>query len=479
MRISTKSLTKARHNKIKYVNYASPLALLSLSACGGSEENNGETISLNVQDLRFSQVGDALSLSYFNDESERGAVRYFYSKDIDSSPGQEVLIAGFETQPNTAEEYSNTNLFILDVDSSGITNITYQLLPGETSFVEGVGDLVWGDFNGDDRLDFFTTAYTDFDFAVNAYSFMGSSSGFERTLTDNNVWQHGASVYDINADGYDDVYVAGYSSGASVYLGSATGLVKYTTLGDWWEGGGGSAAALGDFLNNGEIQVVVVDTGISGTDSSSSDTVLFELVIDEDSQTVDIKKYSVLSVPLLEKDSFDNLLDMSGPRSHDIRVEALDFNSDGLLDVVVFSRGDFDPAKGEWPRISQVQFLENTGNGVFADVTETILPNYEYQSNVGYQPVFADFNNDGYLDIFISDADYGASHSSSVFLLGSSNGQFEEIGRNELSALIPSNGGMATVVEGVDDNFMLLVGSQFVADSGRQEQLTLYNLEFV
>jgi len=123
--------------------------------------------------------------------------------------------------------------------------------------------------------------------------------------------------------------------------------------------------------------------------------------------------------------------------------------------------------------------LENTGNGVFADVTETILPNYEYQSNVGYQPIFADFNNDGYLDIFISDADYGASHSSSVFWLGSSNGQFEEIGRNELSALIPSNGGMATVVEGVDDNFMLLVGSQFVADSGRQEQLTLYNLEFV
>ena len=230
-------------------------------------------------------------------------------------------------------------------------------------------------------------------------------------------------------------------------------------------------------MNNGQVLAVEVDAGVVGKDVA--DTVLFEIFVNDADQTVELKNPTILPAPLLEGDAFDNVLSFSGQRSHDVRVEALDFNNDGLLDVIVFSRSSFDADQNMWPRVSQVQFLRNDGGGVFSDVTSTILPKYDYNSNIGYQPLFDDFNKDGFLDIFISDPDFRGSHTSSVFLLGSSDGSFEEFGRNELTALIPANGGMATVVEDANEDFWLLVGYQSVGVDGRQENLTLHSIDFV
>ena len=459
----------------------SPMAF-ALAACGGGGGDGKVTTeaskpdddtAMNTSVFGLNTLGETLSFSYFADNSVRGAVRYFYPNDLDASKGQEVIIAGFETQPNTAAEYSNTALFVLDIDSGGITDITATVLSGDSSSVEGVGDIIWGDFNNDGRLDFFTTAYTDMNFAVNAYSFNGGANGFERQRIDSATWQHGASAFDINGDGYDDVYATAYP-GPNLYFGSASGLIEYTVSGVY---NGGSGVALGDFLNNGQVQAVEVDAGVVGNDVA--DTVLFEIFVNDADQTVELKNPITLPAPLLEGDAFDNVLSFSGQRSHDVRVEALDFNNDGLLDVIVFSRSSFDADQNMWPRVSQVQFLRNDGGGVFSDVTSTILPKYDYNSNIGYQPLFDDFNKDGFLDIFISDPDFRGSHTSSVFLLGSSDGSFEEFGRNELTALIPANGGMATVVEDANEDFWLLVGYQSVGVDGRQENLTLHSIDFV
>ena len=439
----------------------------SYSAAGAQGDMIGDTSAIGT-----TPVGETVSLSYFSDGSARGAVRYFYPEDLDGSAGQEVIIAGFETQPNTEAEYSNTALFILDVSAGNISDITTTLMPISASSMEGVGDVVWGDFNNDGTLDFFTTAYTDMDFAVNAYSFTGTSNGFDRNQIDSATWQHGASALDINLDGYDDVYVVGYS-GANLYFGSASGLLEYDVAGDFSTGSG---VSLADFLNNGQVQAVVVDAGVVGT--NVADTVLFDVAIDDGAQTVTLTNLATLPSPLLEDSAFDEVFKMNAEHSHDVRVEALDFNSDGLMDVIVFSRGSYVADLGEWVRVSQLQFLENEGGGVFSDVTSTVLPDYNFESNVSYEPVFDDFNKDGYLDIFISEADFGSPHTSSVFLLGTSDGRFEEYGRDYLSALIPENGGMATVVEDANEDFWLLVGSQSVGVDGRQENLTLYPVDF-
>lgn len=467
-----KSLNASKKNTRKLG--PSILTFSALSACGGSiEPSNDNRENESENSFILPSLDHTISLQYFSDDSERGVVRYFYPRDLDSTAGQEIVLAGFETQPNTSIEYSNTALFILDIGTGSIEDITSSVLMGGSSYVEGVGDLVWGDFNNDGRLDFLTTAYTDMDFSVYTYSFLGTASGFERYQIDSATWQHGASAYDINGDDYDDVYVAGYS-GASLYFGSEFGLKEFTTLGDW---GGGSGVVLGDFLNNERIQAIVVDAGVVG--SNVSDTVLYEISVNEANETVTLTSIGALPAPLLEGPAFDGVLNVNNERSHDVRVEAIDFNNDGLLDVVVFSRSAYDNDQGGWPRVSQVQFLKNEGGGVFSDVTSTVLPNFNYNSNVGYEPVFDDFNKDGFLDIFMSDADFGSSHTSSVFLLGSDSGSFSEFGRDQLTALIPANGGMATVAKDANEEFWLIIGSQSVGTYGRQENLTLYSIDFV
>ena len=48
----------------------------------------------------------------------------------------------------------------------------------------------------------------------------------------------------------------------------------------------------------------------------------------------------------------------------------------------------------EWPINSRIQFLKNTGDGKFVDVTADVLVGYQTQSNVSYNPVFVDLNGD-------------------------------------------------------------------------------------
>jgi len=113
-------------------------------------------------------------------------------------------------------------------------------------------------------------------------------------------------------------------------------------------------------------------------------------------------------------------------RSHDVRAVPWDFNADGRLDILVFSRPAF--TKHEWPEYSEIQFLENQGNGVFSDVTDQKLLNYDNETHVTYQPVFIDIDGDGLHDIFISSGDYSAYNSTFV-LKRQSDGKFKSIGQ--------------------------------------------------
>ena len=476
------------HNSMKMSNLTAQvgkpkfnvLSLSLLSACGGKGDDGHSRNNINDNTPSSTHIASnsvfsisapvsTASLSYFSDGSDKEVVRYFYPHNIAGNNAQEVVIAGFESQPNSATEYSDTRLHVVSVENMTLTPVTNDLLNKSGVNVEAVGDIGFGDFNGDGAVDFFTSAYADMDLMSNAYAFYNSGTDVTQELVDTSQWQHGVAVFDINGDGFDDVYSAGYD-GAEVYIGSPDGLKKYSVLG---ADGGGSHVALGDFLDGGGVQGVVVDNGVNKS------TRLFEIIIDANSQTVMLEDQGQLPAPILDTSVFDEILSANSPRSHDVRVEAIDFSNDGLLDILIFSRADYNPVTRQWPELSQLQFLENTGDGNFIDVTENILKNYDFNSNVGYEPVLDDFNDDGYLDIFISDADFDGQHNSSAFLMGAENGSFTETGRDLLSQIIPSDGGMATVVQDARDEYFILAGSQSTDNNGTHEQLSLHPIEFM
>lgn len=392
------------------------------------------------------------SFNYYQDGSNQAVVRYVYPKDLNGDGIDEIVFAGFETQFNTPAQYSNTSVHIFGWQNGQLKEMTGQWLPNQTHLVEGVGDVDFGDFNGDGRIDMFLSGYTDMEHPVYAYVMLNRGHYFERVQLDRVLWQHGVAVADINADGFDDVYVTGYNN-PKIYFGSSQGLAP-----DQHYLAHGSGVALGDFMGDGHISMVVVDHEAH----NHLDTALYQFVWT--GAEVGLHLVGALPIARLDLPKYGPSNDPLG-QSHDIRAEPMDFNHDGLLDVIVISRAAHSEALKNWPELSEVQFLKNLGGGQFEDVTESVLVGFHYDSNASYNPIVRDFNGDGLADIFMGEASWTQQHDSTFILLQTPDGHFVDAGRQQLSALVSPNGGIANIALGPQGQFYMLI-EEYSSGSG-------------
>ena len=395
------------------------------------------------------ELGRSAFAGNFNYSDSPGfhyAVRYLYSVDLDQDGLDEIIFAGFETQYNTPDQYDNTKITIFGWSNGRFQDVTQRWLPGGMSQVEGVGDIAVGDFNGDGRPDLYLSANADMAYQVNAYQLINRGSSFEKISLGLSEWEHGVTSVDLNQDGYDDVVVFGYLHPVPFLMGGPNGLSKSFGTNNWphtesfaTNGSGGSA---GDFFGDGTVSVVVVDNGTINFD----DTTLSRVYINQDGITEGFSAPIRLPPPHL------------GEKSHDVRAHAIDFSDDGLLDVIVFSRESWDGS--QWPINSRIQFLQNQGEGRFADVTSSRLIGYDTNTNVSYVPVFRDFNKDGLTDIFISDSSFNTQNRSTAILMQQQDGTFVETGRDVLSSRLDDLGGIASIAAGPHDTFYVVFENQ-------------------
>lgn len=126
------------------------VVVLFLSACGG-----GGGSSLNAGNAFFGPATLAGTFSYYRDGSQSNPVSYLYAQDVDGDGLDEVFMVAFETQPNTPEAYSPTGVRIWGWQAGVFRDLTAQWLPAGQDQVGGVGDVAFGDFDGDGRTDVF------------------------------------------------------------------------------------------------------------------------------------------------------------------------------------------------------------------------------------------------------------------------------------------------------------------------------------
>ena len=428
------------------------VGLCCLASCGGGgggPAGNGAVGILGAG----TQAG---SFSYYRDGSLSNPVSYLYAQDVDGDGLDEVFMVAFETQPNTPANYSATGVRVFGWKNGLFQDLSAQWLPQGQDQVGGVGDVAFGDFDGDGRTDVFLSAYTDMDHPVAAYALMNRGGVFQRLALGPQTWQHAVSAADVNGDGYTDVFVAGYS-GFPQYMGSAAGLVSYQGM------MGSSGLALGDLLGNGQVQVVFVDAdGQSNGASGAKDTALYSIVLNNANQTVGFNLVAALPAPRLAA------REDAQHSSHDIRARSVEFDGDGKLDVVVFSYFFLSAGQdAESAYRSEVQFLRNKGNGVFEDVTGAVRVGYDTSGYVGYVPVFRDFNGDGLLDLFSSQPDFFGSgrHKSTSLLMQRADKTFIDTAKSDFSAVIASGGGQAVMAKGPAGKWFLVKEGAWQRDS--------------
>ena len=365
----------------------------------GFDPNNRISLAVKTtntgQKLSLSEKEVAGNLEYYADGTGGTPGSFIRVKDINKDGIDEVFFAAAESAPNTPENYDNTSVLIFGWKNGVFQNITNDWLPNGTNQVQGVGDIAFGDFDGNGTIDVYLSAYTDMTFAVRRYALMNNGTSFKVVDLGDGLWDHAAVSADINKDGYDDVIQTGYNA-RSNFMGSPHGLIKYD------QGLGGSGLVIGDFLGDGTTSIIYTDQGLDVLGNLY--TIRFE------NESITHNFVASLPAPRIELNS------------HDIRAESIDFNHDGLLDVVVFS-WEFPPPS--WDFISsEIQFLQNLGEGNFIDVTDQVRVGFDTSGGVSYTPQFVDVNNDGLIDIFTSRGDYFDEHRSTTLLQQQRDGTF-------------------------------------------------------
>ena len=392
-----------------------------------------------------------------------------FVEDIDGDGyADDFIVAGRKTQPATAGTWSNTKLSILSFENGTLVDKTSQWFSGTDNEIMGTEPNVhFADFFKTGRKDMFVSHSTDMRYFGPATFFTNNGSNFTKvSIPTADVWSHGSDVGDLNNDGYLDIVMADLKSyNTTIALNNQVNA--FTTYVDPLGNNGdnrygGSAVAIGNFMNNGgNNEIILTDAQcavISGTCSDSNTTKMYSVDFTGGVLTYTHER----DLPAFSTSGID----------HSVEIANHDFNEDGYADVIVFSKkvnnGD--------NKLSEIQFMQNNGNGIFTDTTSTTLVGYQSNTSSTYKPRFFDINGDGKTDILVSGGDSNTMnnpHNSHQFLLKTSDNKYVAAYQNILTGFITDVRALA-VSNGMTDMNGSTVNI-FEADDGNKYLVTWAN----
>lgn len=377
----------------------------------------------------------------------QGSVMFSASGDLSGDGYPEMVVTGWGGDDPT-HQLLYSPVYLFSTNSSGASMLDPMQLLGVSS-IPGTSTPRILDLDNNGLNDFFYLAYnetrTQFpasnDFA-HEYSqiFLQTAPGHfvVSNMTAGKTLSHNSSLGDFNFDGYADIIAAGggmeigyfdsgfFGSEAILYINNRDGTftsypMEYTRS---VHGGGpagppafsaGSSAAMGDFDNDGKTDIVIADCHVSLGNTydpnSRNDTYLISnMTLGNGEAYGDLTK---LPSPYFEGKpafvGFPSFLDKPGydpssltfalaEKSHDVKVQTLDINNDGLLDILVCSNiwSQTDGTSG-----GVLQVLLNKGHLQFEDVTDSTLYNFFLGKSSGHELKLLDVNGDGFLDVYM------------------------------------------------------------------------------
>lgn len=375
-------------------------AIATLTACGGGGGGGGggsqAIVNKYVPYHTPVRVGSITPVNSAEREYDSSAL---FSANLSSSTSQELIVAG-RMAPDSGT-YNSYNLSVFGWQNGVMVDKSSQWFSGSDRVVIGTEPSIkFADFDGDGKTDMYVAPHTDTAVYGPGAVFFNNGSNFTRhNINLSNISAHDSAVYDMNRDGRSDIVNLSY--GPDLKISFANADRTFTTYNNSTSIGGGAGIAVGDFMNTGNGSIMVV--------GNTSGNFLYSWAINNNNLELTQVSQLPTSRFLLPKWAGYNF---SG--AHDIRALAFDFDNSGRTSAVVISRPWF--TNGQWPNYSEVQFLKNTGNGVFVDVTDTTLIGYNHATPASYNPKLMDVNGDGLIDIVLSSPNWTSNSGSQVLV---------------------------------------------------------------
>lgn len=383
--------------------------------------------------------------------------------DLNKDGIDEIVIAGRKSHPSDIASWQSSYVNVVGWNTGSWADETQSWFPnGDNQILGTEPDVEFADFDGDGRVDIWIAPSTDMEMYGPGIVYFNTEQGLMRHEIDmGDIWAHDSVIVDVNSDGFSDIVASSYGPGQvialgrpdrdfDVYTGSAT--ANY------------SGITAGDFLGDGSVTFVMVDAWGDGV----SDTALYQLimplavtgisggdlVLDQQSRFV---QHSVLPADRFTRAEYADMpwLKLGGQHPHSVRATTMDFNRDGLDDVIVSTSANAQD--GTWHTWFELQFLENQGAGIFIDRTDSILVDWDTLTTVSYQPRVRDVNGDGLLDLWFSSQDYNGIENSNRVLFAQPDGTFHQAWQDEFAELRQELGGQPSPViwlQGPDQSYL-------------------------
>ena len=296
--------------------------------------------------------------------------------------------------PFKSLEESQTGIsFINAVSNSDSFNIfNYR------NFYNG-GGVALADFNNDDLLDVFMTANMGANkLYLNKGKFTFEDQSKKAGITLENKWSTGVVVVDINADGWNDIYVcnAGFSKGSNqknaLFINQQNGtFIDQAEAYNLADNGYTTHAAFFDYDKDGDLDVYILNNSFIPVNTLNYSNK--RNLRAEDWQVKDFLKGGGDKLMKNENGRFVDVSEEAGIYGSligfGLGVSVGDMNGD-LWDDIYISNDFFE---------KDYLYLNNQ-DGTF---TESLEKNIQHISHSSMGADISDINNDGHQDLFVTD----------------------------------------------------------------------------
>lgn len=307
----------------------------------------------------------------------------------------------------------------------------------------GIGQA-WGDYNGDGFVDLFVTGNLD---ANVLYENNGdgtfSVSEFSEQVSLSDALSGGAVWVDYDNDGWQDLYVVNYGANTLFHNEAGNGFIDVTDVAGVGDAGKGTTATWGDYDNDSYLDLYVVnwscfpecgDPNKTAEHDAARDTLYHNNGDGTFTDVTDLLEYDLLlgagftasftdydndgdADIYVVNDQFKNMLgnilwrnDGEGCGGWCWVDASIDAGARIIIHGMGLAVGDYDNDLDLdfyfSDMVNGMALLQNQGDGTFDNVARDAGVRVGPSSAVGWGTVFFDYDNDGWLDLYLTTTEF-------------------------------------------------------------------------